>query len=104
MQGLKGVSVDGVVFTDGMQLRQATLDHVVPRVRRGSNRPNNLITCCAECNAKRAHRSVPKFAAALVSGALGAPIAPEYKQIVLRVRAAQRRKLPLGEQCRKALG
>jgi hypothetical protein len=33
--------------------RQATLDHVLPRSRGGSNHESNLITCCAECNEKR---------------------------------------------------
>jgi hypothetical protein len=112
MRGVEGVSVDGVVFTDGMQLRQASIDHVVPRSRGGSNRPSNLITCCMQCNMARGERSVPAFAivlcgvkdSALVRGLLK-HLEP-VQRIVRRVRAAQKRKLPLGrkEECLKATG
>jgi len=87
------------VEVDGVMLRQATIDHVVPRSRGGSNRPGNLITSCMQCNAKRGHRSVPAFAVALC-GAEGPTLAKylshlePIRQIVRRVRAAQRRKLP----------
>jgi hypothetical protein len=83
-------------------VRQATIDHVIPRSRGGSNRASNLITCCSLCNAKRGHRSVPAFAVALcgVSDQVP-PVLVGYlrhlepiKMIVRRVRAAQRRKLP----------
>lgn len=99
MHGVKGVSVNGIVFTDGLQLRQASVDHVVSRSRGGSNRPSNLIACCMRCNAKRGHRSVPKFAKALCDEAglrNGFYLSPS--KIVRRVRAAQRRKLPDGEK------
>lgn len=33
----------------------ATLDHVRPREYSGSNKTENLVTCCAACNAKRRH-------------------------------------------------
>jgi hypothetical protein len=93
---MKGVSVDGVVFTDGLQLAQATVDHVVPRARGGSNRPSNLITCCMKCNAKRNHRNVPKFAKALCdeTGVTDDGFFLSPSKIVRRVRASQRRKLP----------
>lgn len=32
---------------------QATLDHIIPRCKGGSNASNNLITCCAKCNSMR---------------------------------------------------
>ncbi len=96
MRGIKGVSVDGVVFTDGLQLAQATIDHVVPRARGGSNRPSNLITCCMRCNAKRNHRNVPKFAKALCDevGVTHDGFFLSPSKIVRRVRATKRRKLP----------
>jgi hypothetical protein len=88
--GFKGVSVEGVVFTDGMQLQQASIDHVVPRARGGSNEHTNLITCCARCNAKRNHRGVSEFAVELCKyGSYDAAY------LVRRVRNAQRRKLPI---------
>ena len=76
--------------------RQATVDHIVPRARGGSNRPSNLITCCAGCNAKRGHRSVPVFATALCTklGVLGDDYPEHVERIVCRVRAHARRKLP----------
>ena len=73
--------------------RQATVDHIVPRARGGSNRPSNLVTCCAGCNAKRGHRSVPVFAAALCAK-LSDDCAKRIDRIVCRVRAHARRKLP----------
>ncbi len=87
---------DGILVRGGI-IHQASIDHVVPRSRGGSNRPSNLITCCARCNAKRGERSVPTFAEALVWpvwGVLGAKVAEEVARIERRVRAAQRRKLP----------
>lgn len=65
---------------------KASIDHVVPRSRGGSNRPGNLITCCCACNAKRGSRSAPVFAVVL---------SPEHaRSIMRRVRNAQRRNLP----------
>jgi 5-methylcytosine-specific restriction endonuclease McrA len=89
---------DGLLVCSG-DIRQASVDHVVPRSRGGSNDPSNLITACAQCNAKRGHRSVPAFAVALCGAA--SPVLVAYlrhlepiKMIVRRVRAAQRRRLP----------
>lgn len=92
MHGVEGVSVEGVVFTDGMQLLQASVDHVVPRARGGSNSSSNLITCCSRCNAKRGNRSVRGFSSILC---LSAVLLENAEQIVRRVRNAQRRKLPI---------
>lgn len=50
---------------------QLTLDHVVPRGRRGSNAAANLVTCCMACNALRADRSLKAWATFL--RALGVP-------------------------------
>ena len=72
----------------------ASVDHVVPRSRGGSNRPGNLITCCATCNTKRGHRSVPAFAAKICDTAAETyDYLERVQQIVRRVRAACRRKL-----------
>jgi 5-methylcytosine-specific restriction endonuclease McrA len=92
MRGVKGVSVEGVVFTDGLQLRQASIDHVVPRTRGGSNNSSNLITCCVACNAVRGDQSVPEFARHQACWS-----EPPAMVIVRRVRNAQRRKLPVLE-------
>ena len=35
------------------QVAPLSLDHVVPRSQGGSNRPDNLITACVDCNAER---------------------------------------------------
>lgn len=68
----------------------ATVDHVVPRARGGSNEHTNLITCCSRCNAKRNHRSASAFAAELCRyGSYDAAY------LMRRVRNAQRRKLPV---------
>ena len=37
------------------------LDHVVPRVRFGRNSYRNLVSCCLECNSRKADRPVPDF-------------------------------------------
>lgn len=44
----KGMDVSGIPKSV-----RATLDHVQPRSRGGSNRSNNLVTCCPACNNKR---------------------------------------------------
>jgi 5-methylcytosine-specific restriction endonuclease McrA len=95
MRGAHIASVAGTILTDGKRILQATIDHVVPRSRGGSNRPSNLITCCARCNAARGHRSVPAFAAALCATIEGDDEQLRaYRLIVRRVRAHARRKLP----------
>lgn len=92
VSGAEGVSVDDIVFADGLQIRQASIDHVVPRARGGSNAHTNLITCCVKCNARRNHRSVPEFAAALCVATIRFE---SPKEIMRRIRNAQRRKLPV---------
>lgn len=85
------------LFPSGDLTRQASIDHVVPRARGGTNKHTNLITCCSTCNANRGDRSVPKFAVALCNKS-GLSLAGFYfspSKIVRRVRAAQRRKLPV---------
>ena len=79
---------DGILVR-GDIIRQASIDHVVPRSRGGSNTASNLITCCAHCNPRRGDRSVFGFAALLFS------TREQIRACVLRVRAAQRRKLPV---------
>ena len=97
MRGAKGVSVEGVVFTEGLQLQQASIDHVVPRACGGTNEHTNLITCCAYHNAMRGNRSVPAFAAVLCDEicTTNAAYFDGVKKIVRRVHATRRRKLPI---------
>ena len=38
-----------------------TLDHITPKIYRGSNRADNLITACHECNSKRKDKTVVQF-------------------------------------------
>ena len=70
----------------------ATVDHVVPRSRGGTNAASNLITCCSACNARRGDKSVPAFARLLQAEDNHAGRLARF--IMQRVRAAQRRKLP----------
>jgi 5-methylcytosine-specific restriction endonuclease McrA len=73
----------------------ATIDHVVPRSKGGTNFPSNLITSCNACNSKRGGRSVPEFAKAVWVTAHD-PNTWERCALpcIRRVRAAQRRRLP----------
>jgi 5-methylcytosine-specific restriction endonuclease McrA len=77
--------------------RDASIDHVVPRSRGGSNNSSNLITCCVTCNAKRGDRSVPAFAMFRVTdnALYGHYERERINKIIRRVRNAQRRKLPV---------
>lgn len=33
--------------------KELTLDHIIPRARKGENSPENLVTCCFKCNQKK---------------------------------------------------
>ena len=46
------------VFPPATGRGDLTLDHVVPRSRGGSNLPENLVTCCWECNVSRQDREL----------------------------------------------
>jgi 5-methylcytosine-specific restriction endonuclease McrA len=37
--------------------KQLTLDHVIPRSRGGSNSWDNLVTCCHNCNVRKANKT-----------------------------------------------
>jgi 5-methylcytosine-specific restriction endonuclease McrA len=37
--------------------KQLTLDHVIPRSRGGSNSWDNLVTCCNNCNVRKANKT-----------------------------------------------
>lgn len=37
--------------------KQLTMDHIIPKSRKGKNTWNNLITCCLECNVKKGDRT-----------------------------------------------
>lgn len=42
-------------------VRVRCLDHVVPRVRAGSNSYRNLVSCCQQCNAQKGERDAEDF-------------------------------------------
>ena len=50
-----------IVHRDGFRCficaakRRLTLDHLIPRVYGGSNKPTNLLTLCVSCNSSRKH-------------------------------------------------
>ena len=46
--------------------RVLSLDHVRPRARGGSNRPDNLITLCTRCNTERGARPIRAWRPELV--------------------------------------
>lgn len=43
----------GFWFWSNGLLRYLTIDHIVPRSRRGTNHPDNLQTLCDSCNARK---------------------------------------------------
>lgn len=65
----------GATVEDGAQL---SLDHLLPRSKGGSNKADNLVTCCTRCNSSRGNRSVRAFCRAVADylnhGAVGATI------------------------------
>lgn len=44
-----------------------TLDHLNPHSKGGSNKPENLVTCCLRCNSSRGNRSWSMFASSVAS-------------------------------------
>ena len=47
--------------------RLATLDHFLPRTRGGTNRNDNLLTCCMQCNHDRGDMSALEWATQLAA-------------------------------------
>ena len=45
---------------DQLTLSQMTIDHVVPRVRGGTTRWDNVVSACYSCNSIKGHRMVMK--------------------------------------------
>lgn len=45
-----------LVADDGRSLGEATLEHIVPRVRGGTNEVPNLAVACARCNREKGKR------------------------------------------------
>jgi len=38
-----------------------TVDHIVPKIAGGTDRNDNLATCCYSCNTRKRHRRVSEF-------------------------------------------
>ncbi len=45
-----------------MTLKAATIDHVVPVTRGGSDAIDNLVGCCIRCNKEKGERTLAEFA------------------------------------------
>lgn len=52
--------------------RELSLDHVIPAIAGGSNREDNLVTCCSTCNSSRQDRPAEQWAA-IVAAYRGQP-------------------------------
>jgi hypothetical protein len=65
-----------------------SLDHVQPHSCGGSNKPENLVTCCERCNKSRGNRPAKKFAAA-IAGYLNHGVTPA--EVLSHVRDCQGR-------------
>ena len=52
---------------DAVTTETATLDHYVPRSKRGGNDPGNLRTCCLMCNSIKSGRTYEEVAAQLLA-------------------------------------
>jgi len=70
------------VFPPNMLGIGLTLDHVIPRSEGGTNRPDNLVTACTDCNCRKQARGLE----ALVDER-------EIKKVKARVSKALRRPL-----------
>lgn len=58
------VDMDMVAYRyGGRRGREASLDHVVPRLRKGATGRSNCVAACAECNVARGHLDAEWFAA-----------------------------------------
>ena len=38
-----------------------TLDHIKPRKQGGTNKPNNLVTCCDYCNTRKGNKTLTQY-------------------------------------------
>lgn len=56
--------------------KRATLDHVMPRSRGGSNKKNNLVTACHDCNNNRQN--------CLINPVTKEPISPRIISVFLK--------------------
>ena len=52
---------------DPVTAETATLDHYVPKSKRGGNEPDNLRTCCLMCNSIKSGRTYDKVAVLLLA-------------------------------------
>ena len=61
---------------------ELTIDHVIPRVKGGKTKWDNVTSCCGHCNALKGHKTKMK--------PIKAPIKPDYYQLIENAK-----KLPI---------
>jgi 5-methylcytosine-specific restriction endonuclease McrA len=71
------------------------LDHVVPRVRFGRNSYPNLVSCCVECNTRKADRPVRDFLRTLYRRGRLTPAELDARLRALKAPAAGKLRPPL---------
>ena len=75
----------------GLHLKNATLDHVIPKSKGGVNAYSNLVACCLRCNKLKANLSVEEFRSIFIADyvkvknpyALEGKFAFEVKEMIL---------------------
>ena len=67
---------------DSLTLSQMTIDHVIPRVRGGTTRWDNVVASCYSCNSAKGHRMVMRPSVK--------PVKPDYHTLI-----GNARKLPI---------
>lgn len=72
-----------------------TLDHVVPRSRGGSDKPDNLVTCCYECNDSRQDRDLTAAERRRAERALAKPLDREAGRALARGEQLGQQELAL---------
>uniref|UniRef100_A0A6M3LMK9 Putative homing endonuclease n=1 Tax=viral metagenome TaxID=1070528 RepID=A0A6M3LMK9_9ZZZZ len=67
---------------------QLTLDHIKPRIKGGTNKETNLITCSSRCNSSRQDRNSIAFARAVANY-----VDSDAMDILVKIKNHKNRKL-----------